>query len=50
VLVNKTAKIINAELKTVGAAYLALFLGMFAGMFVSLRRREDDYSSLSFVL
>jgi len=36
----------NAELNTAIAAFFAAF----AGMFAFLRRREEDYSSLSFVL
>jgi len=34
----------------VGTSLLVALFAMFAGVFAPLRRREDDYSSLSFVL
>lgn len=40
----------NAEFNTAVATFFASLFAMIAGLFAPLRRREDDYSSLSFVL
>lgn len=50
VLANQTTKTINAELKTVGLSIFAMAFALLASLVAPLRRREDDYSSLSFVL
>ena len=40
----------NAELNTAVASFLGALFVAFTGLFAVLRRREEDYSSLSFVL